>query len=200
VVAATNRDLLDEIDEGRFREDLYYRLNVIPIFLPPLRERREDIPALAEFFVQKYAQANHRPVPAIAPESSAALQGYAWPGNVRELQNYIERSIVLCAGQTLSPELFPAHMRGLTPVRIARHGPKNIEALCSDLVASGMAGVDDSTSNLHERIVSLVEKELIQQVLKSCQGVQTKAATRLGINRNTLHKKISEYALEAEPE
>lgn len=200
VVAATNRDLLDEIDEGRFREDLYYRLNVIPVFLPPLRERREDITALAEFFTQKYAQSNHRPAPALAPEAIAALQGYAWPGNVRELQNYIERAIVLCTGQALSLDLFPAHVRGLMPVRIARHGPKSIDALCRDLVTSGMTGADDTTTNLHEKIVSLVEKELIQQVLKSCQGVQTKAATRLGINRNTLHKKISEFALEALPE
>jgi DNA-binding protein Fis len=91
-------------------------------------------------------------------------------------------------------------VRGLMPVRIARHGPKSIDALCRDLVTSGMTGADDTTTNLHEKIVSLVEKELIQQVLKSCQGVQTKAATRLGINRNTLHKKISEFALEALPE
>ena len=198
VVAATNRDLQDEIEEGRFREDLYYRLNVVPIFLPPLRERREDIPALVNFFVRKYADANHRPMPSISSDAISALQAYSWPGNVRELQNYIERAIVLCVNQRISLELLPPHVRGLTPARIARHGPKSLEVLCRELISSGMSGSDDGDTNLYEKIVSLVEKELISQVLKSSQGVQTKAATRLGINRNTLHKKISEYALESE--
>lgn len=198
VVAATNRDLLDEIDEGRFREDLYYRLNVVPIYLPPLRDRAEDIPALVDFFKRKYAEANQSRVPGVTAESLSALQGYAWPGNVRELQNYIERAIVLCTGNTLSLELFPAHVRGLAPVRVARNAPKNLETLCSELIGLGMTGADDSMTNLYEKIVSLVERELIHQVLKSCQGIQTKAANRLGINRNTLHKKISEYGLESE--
>jgi DNA-binding NtrC family response regulator len=200
VIAATNRDLLDEIEEGRFREDLYYRLNVIPIYLPPLRERREDIPALVEFFAKRYAETNRRPAPNVNDDSIAVLQSYSWPGNVRELQNYMERAIVLLTGSTITPDLFPPHVRGLEPVRIARHAPKTLGAMCHDLVALGTAGMDDSTTNLHDKIVSLVEKELIKQVLQSCQGVQTKAAVRLGINRNTLHKKISDYSLEsAEP-
>ena len=198
VVAATNRDLLDEIDEGRFREDLYYRLNVIPIFLPPLRDRPEDIPALVDFFKQKYAEANQARVPSVTSESITALQSYAWPGNVRELQNYVERAIVLCTGNTLSLDLFPPHVRGLAPVRVARNSPKSLESLCCELIGLGMSGSDDSATNLYEKIVSVVERELIHQVLKSCQGIQTKAANRLGINRNTLHKKISEYGLESE--
>jgi len=198
VVAATNRDLLDEIDEGRFREDLYYRLNVIPIFLPPLRDRAEDIPALVEYFVKRYAEANQRPVPSVPADTIAALQGYSWPGNVRELQNYVERAIVLCTGPSLTPDLLPPHVRGLAPVRIARNSPKGVDSLARELVSAGMSSSDDSDTDLHGRIVSLVEKELISQVLKACQGVQTKAASRLGINRNTLHKKISEYSLEAE--
>ena len=199
VVAATNRDLLDEIAEDRFREDLYYRLNVVPIYLPPLRERRDDLPLLIDFFRFKYAASNRVPVPSVPAEVMIALQNYNWPGNVRELQNYVERAIVLATSNTLSLDLLPAYVRGGAVLRGVRPGGKNLESLCSELVALGMSQSHDADTNLHERIVSLVEKELIGQVLKSCQGVQTKAATRLGINRNTLHKKISDYALEAEP-
>ncbi len=196
-MAATNRDLLEEIDAGRFRDDLYYRLNVVPILLPPLRERPEDVSHLAEFFVKKYAEANRRPTPRLPADVIEALRRYAWPGNVRELQNYIERAIVLSPDGHLNLNLFPAHMRGLVPPRSPRHQARTPETLCRELISLGMLGVTDADTNVYERIVSLVEKELIQQVLKSCQGVQTRAASRLGINRNTLHKKISDYGLEA---
>ena len=198
VVAATNRDLLDEIDAGRFRDDLYYRLNVVPILLPPLRDRSGDIPQLLEFFVRKYAESNRRPIPVVSADAVEALQRYAWPGNVRELQNYVERAIVLSRDNSLTLDLLPPHVRGLAPVRLAQHGARNPESLCRELVGLGMMNVSEGETNIYERIVSLVEKELIQQVLKSCQGVQTRAATRLGINRNTLHKKIAEYGLESE--
>lgn len=200
IVAATNCDLLDEIDAGRFREDLYYRLNVIPVNLPPLRERPEDIPLLAEFFVASYARTNQRPLLDLPQETRDLLANYSWPGNVRELQNYVERSIVLCEGKTLTPELFPAHVRGLAPARVARGRGKDLGSLCRDLVNVGLASYAGDKGQLHTQVVSLVEKELIAQVLQICQGVQTKAATRLGINRNTLHKKIEEYHLaDADP-
>ena len=198
VLAATNCDLLDEIDEGRFREDLYYRLNVIPISLPALRERPSDIPLLVDYFMSSYAAQNGRPVPNITSETITALKSYSWPGNVRELQNYIERAIVFLTGETLSLDLFPPHVRGLAPLRIGRSKVRDLDALCSQLVSVGVNKAGNADTNLHDRIVSLVEKELISQVLKSCHGVQTKAATRLGINRNTLHKKIDDYRLEAE--
>ena len=198
VVAATNRDLLDEIEAGRFRDDLYFRLNVVPVYLPPLRKRAGDIPSLVDFFIRKYAQANNVSISTISEDSLAALSRYTWPGNVRELQNYIERAIVFSLDGHLSVDLFPAHVRGGTPVRLSRSGGRNSETLCRELVAQGMTVAGDGAGNLYERIVAQVERELIQQVLKSCQGVQTKAATRLGINRNTLHKKIEEYGLEAE--
>lgn len=198
IVAATNRDLLDEIDAGRFREDLYYRLNVVPIYLPPLRERPEDIPALVQHFARKYAGTNARPIPRIADEVHAMLKTYSWPGNVRELENYVERAIVLSAGDAISSDLFPPHVRGLAPIRLGRPKGGDLETLCQELVTLGMTKAGENAQDLHERVVSLVEKELISQVLRTCQGVQTKAATRLGINRNTLHKKIEEYALESE--
>jgi len=200
VIAATNRDLLDEIEAGRFRDDLYFRLNVVPVFLPPLRERAGDIPLLADFFIHKYAESNNVSISTISEEALAALARYSWPGNVRELQNYIERAIVFSRDGHLSLDLFPPHVRGGTPVRLARPGARNAESLRRELVAQGMTAAGDASSNLYEEVVSLVERELIQQVLKSCQGVQTKAAVRLGINRNTLHKKIEEFGLEAEGE
>jgi transcriptional regulator with GAF, ATPase, and Fis domain len=197
VIAATNRDLLDEIAAGRFRDDLYFRLNVIPVFLPPLRERGGDIPLLADFFIRKYAESNHVSISTISDEALTALTRYSWPGNVRELQNYIERAIVFSRDVHLGLDLFPSHVRGGAPVRVARPGARTAETLCRELVAQGMTAGGDAASNLYEQVVSLVERELIQQVLKSCQGVQTKAAVRLGINRNTLHKKIEEFGLEA---
>jgi DNA-binding NtrC family response regulator len=200
VVAATNRDLLDEIEAGRFRDDLYFRLNVVPVYIPPLRERKGDIPLLVDFFIRKYAQANNVSISTVAEDALEALERYAWPGNVRELQNYIERAIVFSRDGHLSLGLFPPHVRGGAPMRVSRPGKRNTDSLCRELVGLGMLEAGDNTNNLYERVVSLVERELIQQVLARCQGVQTKAAVRLGINRNTLHKKIEEFGLESQDE
>lgn len=198
VVAATNRDLLDEIASGRFRDDLYFRLNVVPIVIPPLRERSGEVRLLADFFIRKYAEANGVSVGTIADDALAALEKYSWPGNVRELQNYIERAIVFSRDGHLSLDLFPPHVRGGMPVRLSRSSTRDPATLCRELVLQGMLSAGESATDLYGRVVSLVEKELIQQVLKACQGVQTKAALRLGINRNTLHKKIDEYGLESQ--
>ena len=198
IVAATNRDLSDEVSEGRFREDLYYRLNVVPIFLPPLRDRPGDIPELVEFFIRSYSEKNDKPVPQLGTDAKKVLQSYSWPGNVRELQNYVERAIVLTNDPVLNAEHFPPHVRGLSAMRIGRPKADSIDSLCCELVTRGLEQAGDETKNLHSNIVSLVEKQLVQSVLKQCQGIQTKAAARLGINRNTLHKKISEYNLESD--
>jgi DNA-binding NtrC family response regulator len=198
IIAATNRDLAAEIEAGRFREDLYYRLNVVPIYLPALRERVEDICELAHFFCRRYAAENGRSPPRISDEALAALGSYTWPGNVRELQNYMERAIVLCPNDVLTADLLPPHVRGLAPIRLGRAKSGSLQTLCSELVTLGITEAGESATNLHERVMSLVEREVILQVLRSCQGTQTKAATRLGINRNTLHKKIEDYHLETE--
>ena len=114
IIAATNRDLLDEIDAGRFREDLYYRLNVVPIYLPPLRERREDIPMLVEFFLKRYTEQNRREVRRVHPEAMRLLREHDWPGNIRELQNYVERAVVLGEG----PDLLADHLPPAAPGRV----------------------------------------------------------------------------------
>jgi DNA-binding NtrC family response regulator len=199
VVAATNRDLLDEVDRGAFREDLYYRLNVVPIYIPPLRERREDIPELANFFLGVYNAENDRYVTRIDRKALEALQDYRWPGNVRELQNVIERAVVMATGDELTTDLLPPTVLGIAAPRLTRSSKSGsgLEGLTTDLVQQGLAAAGPNEDNLHAKIVNRVEKELIIQVLAACDNVQTKAATRLGINRNTLHKKLKEYNLEA---
>ena len=195
VIAATNCDLLDEIESGEFREDLYYRLNVVPIYLPPLRERPDDIPQLAEHFVAGYASAAGRPTPAIGKETLSALQSYSWPGNVRELQNYAERALVLMRDGEFTPDLLPPHVRGLAPVRIGRTRSGGADKAAEELVTLGLTDYADDPKP-YEKVMALVERELLAQMLRRCQGVQIKAAEKLGINRNTLHKKVTDYGLD----
>src|SRR3954451_6270971 len=125
IIAATNRDLLEEIEGGRFREDLYYRLNVVPIYLPPLRERRDDIEPLVLFFLGRYAEQNRREVRKVHPEAMRLLREHDWPGNVRELQNYVERAVILGTGSELAVEHLPPQLRGQSvprPVRLRGSG------------------------------------------------------------------------------
>lgn len=198
VIAASNRDLMDEVREERFREDLYWRLNVVPIEIPPLRERRDDIPALVTFFLDYYNELNDRYVVHIQNESLAALQDYHWPGNVRELQNYIERAVVMAEGDELTLELLPKIVTGGSEPAAAEGSlvAADIETLTQSVVKRGLSEASDDATNLHGQVVDRVERELIAQVLDACDGVQTKAAARLGINRNTLHKKIKDYGLD----
>ncbi len=196
IIAATNRDLLEEIESGRFREDLYYRLNVVPVYLPPLRERREDIPPLVEYFLKRYAEQNRRDVRRVSPEAMRLLRDHDWPGNVRELQNYVERAVVLGDGPELTVEHLPPQLRGEVPPRPIRSRGGDLNALTAELVRQGIRAAGPGANDLHNRIVGQVERELIQQVLQTCDRVQIKAAARLGINRNTLHKKLAEFRID----
>jgi transcriptional regulator with GAF, ATPase, and Fis domain len=197
VIAASNRDLLDEVEAERFREDLYYRLNVVPIHLPPLRERREDVPELIGHFLNVYNEENDRYVVHIEPKALDALVGYDWPGNVRELQNYVERAVVLAPGDELTCDLLPDAVLGKRrPGATKRLADADIETLTSELVLQGLNAAGPDGEDLHTKVVNRVEKELIAQVLAACDNVQIKAAAKLGINRNTLHKKLKEYGLD----
>lgn len=198
IVAATNRDLSEEVSAKRFREDLYYRLNVVPINLPPLRERIDDIEPLVMFFARKYATANNRPMPKIGRDVIAMLQEYSWPGNVRELQNYMERAIVLMTSDTITRDLFPQLMCGQVSGLIDRAFPERIQKICTELVSASLLEAGTQTRDVREKIVSLVERETLRQVLEICRWTQAKAAVRLGINRVTLHKKIKEYKLQSD--
>jgi DNA-binding NtrC family response regulator len=197
VIAASNRDLMEEVAAGRFREDLYWRLNVVPIELPPLRMRQEDVPELVSHFLAAYSEANHRYVVHIERQALEALVEYDWPGNVRELQNYIERAVVLAERDELTLDLLPEEVRTRRPRRGARFQGADAESLTYEVVQHGMSASGSEEDNLHSRIVNRVERELIAQVMLACNNVQTKAAARLGINRNTLHKKLREYGLES---
>jgi DNA-binding NtrC family response regulator len=193
VIAATNVLLEDEIEAGRFRDDLYYRLNVVPIHLPPLRDRPEDIPALIRFFLQRKSEENRRDAPTLPVDLYKALQEYDYPGNVRELENLIERAVVLAHGEKLTASLlgWPGRSeRRLRPNRAK--GASDLDSLIQQLVRIGIQTLPEGT--LEKRIVGAVERELIEQVLEMCGKVQVKAADRLGINRNTLHKKLDQYA------
>jgi two-component system response regulator HydG len=172
IIAATNRDLEDEIKSGRFREDLYYRLNVVQIAVPPLRERREDIPQLANSFVVRYVAKNRRQIKGLTARALDQLMRYDWPGNVRELENTIERAVILARGDMIGPESLP--------------GP--IQA------ASGTAGV--KPTDLHAgRSLKDMEREMILRTIDETGGNRTHAATVLGISRRTLQLKLKEYGL-----
>lgn len=197
VIAASNRNLLEEVERGRFREDLYWRLNVVPIHIPPLRDRSEDIRQLAAHFLDYYSQTNDVYVSHIAPDALKAMQNYVWPGNVRELQNYMERAVVMADSDTLSMELLPESVRTGVAPRLNRGDKPDLQSLTCQVVEAGLATAAPDEGELHSKIVNQLERELILQIMQSCNNVQTKAAARLGINRNTLHKKLREYGFES---
>jgi len=175
IIAATNIDLRQLVREGRFREDLFYRLNVITIDLPPLRQRREDIPLLVQFFLKKYAEENDRPVRRITPEALRPLMSYAWPGNVRELENVIERAVVLSSGPEITIDLLPDNLLGRGP-SLTLHDPP-------------------SDASLFE-IVEDVEKRIISDMLEKCNWNQTEAAERFKVPLSTLNQKIRRLNIE----
>lgn len=198
VIAATNASLEMLVEQGEFRKDLYYRLNVVPILLPPLRERREDIPVLSQHFLKQFLERNNLTRPSeLTPEIIAALKAHDWPGNVRELENAIERLVVLSEDGRIFPELLQ-----LNRPRLAHRNPRDsipvtetdVPTLIRSLVRLGVAATPQVEGlRLYDYLVGGVERELIEQVMRQCDGVQVNAARRLGINRNTLHKKWVEY-------
>jgi DNA-binding NtrC family response regulator len=192
VIAATNLSLEEEIAAGRFRDDLYYRLNVVPIYLPPLRERRDDIAALARYFLKRYGDENRRDLPDLDDAMLRVLQEYDWPGNVRELDNYIERLVVLSDGRPLTPDLAgpPGAEIGELRSKLPRSA-EDMPTLVRQLVRQALLAVPAGEA-LYDRVITAVERELIEQVMRQCDHVQVKAAARLKMNRNTLHQKIKE--------
>jgi two-component system response regulator HydG len=175
VVAATNKDLQREVAEGRFREDLYYRLNVVQVKLPPMRSRREDIPLLADHFLRLYCQKNGKVRTGFSPEASELMESYAWPGNVRELEHAIERAVVLSRGEVIGVEDLPETVRG---------GPRG--------------------SNQHLIIpigtpLEEIERRVIHETLRHTKGDKTLAAQLLGIAARTIYRKLEREQSQAEP-
>jgi transcriptional regulator with GAF, ATPase, and Fis domain len=191
VIAATNQLLEDEIAAGRFRDDLYYRLNVVPIYLPPLRERREDIPALARHFLAQYSEENRRDPPELTPALEQVLLSYEWAGNVRELENCVERAVILAHGKALTPEMLVPPDRSLRRWQPLRSRGSDLDALIQQVVRAGIQTIPAEEGRLYEHIVRGVERELVEQVMQISNHNQSSAAARLGINRNTLKKKLN---------
>jgi two-component system nitrogen regulation response regulator GlnG len=189
VVAATHRDLEQAVADGSFREDLLYRLRVVPIHMPPLRDRPEDIPILVDHFLHRYeAELAERPL-ILAPETLERLVDHDWPGNVRELENAIKRALVLAGSEVLSPEDFAF----LTPRVAEENGPGGLE---STVVEEARAALDEDEPAVYRKILPRVERALLETVLAQTKGNQIKAAALLGINRNTLRKKISDLDID----
>jgi two-component system, NtrC family, response regulator AtoC len=187
LVAATNRDLKALIAEGRFREDLYYRLAVVPMALPPLRDRREDIPPLVTHFIEKYDRRLGKHVEGIEPEALQLLLSYAWPGNIRELENLMERSVLFADGPIILAASLPDSLRekGGSPAPIAAVGP-----LGSIAAPSGA-----SMKEIVRQAQAELEKELISRALEETSGNVTRAAKKLQISRKSLQVKMKELGL-----
>jgi len=197
IISATNRNLSDRVSEGAFREDLYYRLNVYPITLPPLRERASDIPALTEHFLKQISAMEDVPERQITPEALALLAHYSWPGNIRQLQNALFRAVILSDSDWLTPADFP-HLSGTRP----DHAGTGLQGTVTAMPPAAHAGEDDAimlpledASGNIQTLASL-EAAIIAAALEKYSGRMAEVARRLGIGRSTLYRKVAEYRLD----
>lgn len=195
VIAATNVDLQEAVAKGDFREDLYYRLNVVSIYLPPLRNRREDIPRLIDHFLDKYNMINERRLRKISKEMMGTLVRYPWPGNVRELENAIERAVVLSRSEEFTEDLLPLSVRMFAAQRRNTTSTESIESLARRLAEQAADDLDMREGEIYQIVIDQVERGLIERALSKCGGVKLKAADYLGINRNTLNKKVKDLGI-----
>jgi DNA-binding NtrC family response regulator len=211
IVSATNRDLAEQVKAGAFREDLYYRLNVFPIHVPALRDRSEDVPALARFFISRFAAEENKPVAGMTPEVSDLLERYSWPGNVRQLENTIFRAVVLCDSTMLDVCDFPqiaaalgvdskvrrylAPMSDARELPVASYGDAPVHTSVSSSPSSpyGIHGTDPAG---HMRKLEDIESEVIRMAISRYDGHMSEIARRLGIGRSTLYRKLKDLGLE----
>jgi len=196
VIAATNIDLQEEVAKGNFREDLFYRLNVVSIYLPPLRNRREDIPRLIDHFLDKYNAINDRRLRRISRDMLNVLLRYPWPGNVRELENAIERAVVLSTSEDFTEDLLPLSVRMFAQQRRTNQSSESIETLTRRLADQAISDYELREGEIYQLVIDQIEHALIDRALGKCGGVKTKAADFLGINRNTLNKKVKDLGIE----
>jgi Nif-specific regulatory protein len=195
IIAATNEDLDDAVRAGTFREDLYYRLNVVVVRLPPLRERREDIPRLINHFLDKYNTINSRELCRLSQEMVDLLVRYPWPGNVRELENTIERAVVLSGGEDFTADLLPPSIITFADRTGSVLGGETTDGVIDEAIARCVAEAAGTPGRIWDRAMTLVERSLIREALDRSGQVKIKAADFLGINRNTLNKKCRELGL-----
>ena len=203
LVSATNRNMIEMVKAGQFREDLYYRLNVFPIMVPPLRDRNDDIPALVNHFVTRLSAEEGRKVRGIRPEALAMLMAYAWPGNVRQLENTVFRAIVLCDSDCLGIEDFP-QIAALVDGYEVKVPAAPVAAVVKPVVAKGAYEVSDGsalgipavTDGGHIRKLEEVEADMIRLALHRYRGQMSEVARKLGIGRSTLYRKMRDLGLE----
>lgn len=211
LMSATNSDLAERTRDGRFREDLYYRLNVFPVLIQPLRERREDIPALAQYFVTRFASEENKLLSGVAPDAMSLLESYSWPGNVRQLENTVFRAVVLCDGDVLEVADFPqiALAMGVTlhERKLAVAGAKAFAAPGSAAEsnqprprAASLYGLSATDLAGHMRKLEEMEAEIIRMAIARYEGHMSEVARRLGIGRSTLYRKLKEFGLEQSDE
>jgi two-component system response regulator PilR (NtrC family) len=186
IIAATNRDLEKAVAEGEFREDLYYRLDVIPIQLPPLRMRAGDIPLLAQHFLERFAKTSGKPAPVLTPEAVRALVEHEWRGNVRELENLIERVVAIGSGPTVTAEDLGGWLHRPAAAASGNGGPAGNGALPADLPQEGLD---------LEEVISRIEKDLLLKALERCRWVKKKAARLLGLNSRSFRYRLEKYAI-----
>jgi two-component system response regulator PilR (NtrC family) len=183
IIAATNKDFEKEIAEGRFREDLYYRLSVIPIQVPALRERREDIPLLARHFLERFRRTMEKPIEGIAPEAMTKLEAYDWPGNVRELENTLERAVALETGREISVRVLPER------IVLGYAGPAAGSLMASQTLEFPEEGVD------FEKVVAATERRYLQTALERAGGVRTRASELLKITYRSFRHYAKKHSL-----
>ncbi|MGC8559804.1 MAG: sigma 54-interacting transcriptional regulator [Phycisphaerae bacterium] len=197
IIAATNLNLQEEVAKGKFREDLFYRLNVVTINLPALRSRREDIPRLIDFFRDRFNAENGKNLNKISRDILNLLVRYPWPGNVRELENAIERAVVLARNDTLTEDLLPTAIRAFAQQGKSNQSSETLDALIRRMATQAVNEYAHRDGQIYELVIEQVEKRLIEEALGRCEQVKVKAADFLGINRNTLNKKVKDFLIEA---
>lgn len=198
VIAATNLDLEEAVQAGDFREDLYYRLNVVTINIPPLRNRREDIPRLIDFFLDQFNKENARDLRRINRDILNTLLRYPWPGNVRELENCIERAVVLSTSDEFTEASLPLQIRMFAQQVRGSSSSESLETTAGRLAAQAIREHEMNEGQIYEIVVNQIERALITEALEHTGGVKTRAADFLGINRNTLNKKVKDLNIEAD--
>ena len=198
IISATNVDLAQAVAEGRFREDLYYRLNVFPIEIPALRERKEDMREMVEHFIRRFNAQENKNIAGATPESLAMLSTYDWPGNVRQLENTIFRAVVLCDREYLEPHDFP-QISGLVPVldtpMVQVSTPTGAATIAAPEMDSSNGPIEITDAEGELRPLEAIERDLIQYAIDLYSGHMSQVARKLGIGRSTLYRKVREYDL-----
>jgi DNA-binding NtrC family response regulator len=197
IISATNRDLARQVSDGTFREDLFYRLNVYPIDMPSLKERRDDIPALTEHFINRFNASEGTRIAGVSDATLKMLYAFDWPGNVRQLENAVFRAVILCEGDQLRPQDFPQVSGQMPDFESLPDAPRSVPVAANDsapVVATGPVLIVDKDGNV--RALNDIERDVLQYAIELYGGHMSEVSRRLGIGRSTLYRKVREYDLD----